>query len=234
MAIDTLVGVSLGGGWGIAEQIGGTSFSDNVFICRPILQMVDAEVHHYILLNNLASHSKDPPSPTTVKTSKTVTIPSLITDFITKLEGDYPMTSSVINRAANKIGYRSPNTEGTAGSTTSRICPSCRLPSDPCANSWKKSITLASHSTTEPTLQSKPDETTMNLADHLCYSCMGTFCDQSLRPSSTIQSTSPHLWTQFPDYVLDSIDQEGKTQETRNYEEMRKKIEDYLIDPDSI
>ncbi|KAH9810355.1 hypothetical protein DFH28DRAFT_1085634 [Melampsora americana] len=234
MAIDTLVGVSLGGGWGIAEQIGGTSVSDNVFICRPILQMVDAEVHHYILLNNLASPSKDAPSPTTGNMSKTTTIPSLITDFITKLEGDYPMTSSVINRAANKIGYRSPHAEETTGGTQSRICPSCRLPSDPCANSWKKSITLASHLTTEPNLPLKPDETRINLSDHLCYSCMGTFRDQSLRPSSTVQSTGPHLWTRFPDYVIEALDQKGTAQDTRNYEEMRKKIEDYLIDPDSI
>ncbi|KAG0152430.1 hypothetical protein CROQUDRAFT_675750 [Cronartium quercuum f. sp. fusiforme G11] len=231
MAIDTLVSVSSGGGWGIAETIGGTAVLDDVFICRPLSQMVDAEIGHQVLLSELPSHLHSATTFVSTTTNRKHTIPSLITDFLTKLEDGYPMTSSVINRAANKIGHRAPSDQKIAGTEASyRICPTCRLPSDPRANSWKKSITLASHASTPHQVTSTLHEEPIKLSDHLCYSCLGTFRDRS--QFSTL-STDQEIWTRFPDYVMKSVQQQGPNRGAGKYEEMRKMIEGFLIDPDT-
>lgn len=103
-------------------------------------------------------------------------------------------------------------------------------PSDPRANSWKKSITLASHVVEPCTPPSATVKELSKLSDHLCYSCLGTFRDRSQSSSIT---AGQDMWIRFPDYVMESVDQQNPISGVKNLEDMRKMIEGFLIDPDA-
>ncbi|WAR54856.1 hypothetical protein PtB15_4B474 [Puccinia triticina] len=78
MAINTLVGVSLGNGWSLDQQIGPSSYIDDVLICRPLAQIVDAELAQYSKLMEF-----DHPSPVTQQApTKKTDIPAVITGEI--------------------------------------------------------------------------------------------------------------------------------------------------------
>ncbi|KAH9452155.1 hypothetical protein MJO28_008993 [Puccinia striiformis f. sp. tritici] len=226
MAIDTLLGVSLGNGWSLDQQIGPSSYIDDVLVCRPVSQIVDAELIQFSKLLEL-DHSYLTISQETP--SKKADIPSLITEFVTKLEENYPMTSSVINQTVNKIGKNKSTTSSTSSTTSTtttngnngslvRTCPICHLSSDREASEWKRSITLSSHEpTTEPITNGEVSATTAGqeddekkedeaqetrpslLSDQLCYACLVTFNDhQYLNHSS--RSHDHHDWVQLPTY----------------------------------
>ncbi|KAA1103049.1 hypothetical protein PGT21_005047 [Puccinia graminis f. sp. tritici] len=221
MAIDTLAGVSLGNGWSLDQQIGPSSCIDDVLVCRPLAQIVDAELFQYSKLMQLDhSYPLIHQAPT-----KKADIPALITDFVVKLEENYPMTSSVINQTVNKIGKNksaltsssttSPKTTRTATNgkdcSVTRTCPICHLSSDREANEWKRSITLSTHeppTTATPNARSDESEIVrpveeeeedepMRLRDQLCYACLVTFNDHQYIAHS---SQSGHDWVQLPGF----------------------------------
>ncbi|KAA1064310.1 hypothetical protein PGTUg99_012518 [Puccinia graminis f. sp. tritici] len=221
MAIDTLAGVSLGNGWSLDQQIGPSSCIDDVLVCRPLAQIVDAELFQYSKLMQLDhSYPLIHQAPT-----KKADIPALITDFVVKLEENYPMTSSVINQTVNKIGKNksalaSSSTTSTKTTRTAtngkdcsvtRTCPICHLSSDREANEWKRSITLSTHeppTTATPNASSDESEIVrpveeeeedepIRLRDQLCYACLVTFNDHQYIAHS---SQSGHDWVQLPGF----------------------------------
>ncbi|KNZ64104.1 hypothetical protein VP01_1065g1 [Puccinia sorghi] len=166
MAIDTLLGVALGNGWSLDQQIGPSSYVDDILICRPLAQIVDAELAQYSqLLDPDHTHPLTHPSA-----AKKPDMSALITDFVVKLEENYPMTSAVINQTVNKIGKNKGATAAASSASVSNwshastgdldTCAICQLSvyfldlhredivqlaSDPKAQEWKRSITLRSH-----------------------------------------------------------------------------------------
>ncbi|OAV91759.1 hypothetical protein PTTG_03758 [Puccinia triticina 1-1 BBBD Race 1] len=214
MAIDALVGVSLGNGWSLDQQIGPSSYIDDVLICRPLAQIVDAELAQYSKLMEF-----DHPYPVTQQApTKKTDIPAVITEFVLKLEENYPMTSSVINQTVNKIGKNKPLAPSASPSTTPsaatngkegpapRTCAICHLSADRNADQWKRSITLCSHgagpaedangATVVQQLEHDAPRPT-GLRDQLCYACLVTLNDhQYFAPSSR----SSHDWVQLPGY----------------------------------
>ncbi|KAI8444065.1 hypothetical protein BY996DRAFT_8157021 [Phakopsora pachyrhizi] len=157
MSIDTLSGVSLGGGWNLTELIGSTSNVNDVLICRPLSLIVNLELKHYLRLtqpSRLEGYTFSTPNLNTKKTD----IKSLVKDFVIRLEEDYPMTSSVINQTANKIGQN--HDESKESSLNNSLaennevinkfskkikCSICNLPCDKKSDDWKKAITLDSN-----------------------------------------------------------------------------------------
>ncbi|PLW32203.1 hypothetical protein PCANC_18932 [Puccinia coronata f. sp. avenae] len=222
MAIDTLLAVSLGKGWSLDQQIGPSSYVNDVLICRPLAQIVDAELVQYSQLMEL-DHGY---SLTYQSAAKKADIPSLITDFVVKLEENYPMTSSVINQTVNKIGKNKP----VASASTSSIataqktdgsdcpvttCPICQLSSDPTAHEWKQSITLSAHERppeggsigghVEPPAgqpATVEQRESMLLSNQLCYACLVTFNDHQYISHA---SRSDHDWVQLPSYYLPPV-----------------------------
>ncbi|MBW0485519.1 hypothetical protein O181_025234 [Austropuccinia psidii MF-1] len=186
MAIDTLASVSLGAGWSLSQQIGSSSYVDDVFICRPLAHIVNAELYHFAQLNQL-SHTRPISNPLEKKHD----VHALLTDFVIKLEEPYPMTSAVINQTASKIGHVK-DLDVQERFSNIKTCSICRLSSDPNANQWKQSITLASHS------QSPIMDQSLVLANNLCYSCLVMFRDH--QSSQDQRPSNESIWAQLPHY----------------------------------
>lgn len=72
----------------------------------------------------------------------------------------------------------------------------------------------------------------INLADHLCYSCLGTFRD-GFQPLTQLTNQA-QSWIPLPSYVSESVDQQGPNRGIRKYEELREMIEGYLIDSEVV
>lgn len=210
MAIDTLLAVSLGNGWSLDQQIGASSYIDGVLVCRPLAQIADAELRQYSKLMEVNTQLPAPHHSTVKK----LEIPSLITDFVIKLEENYPMTSAVINQTVNKIG----KTKSSSSSLTARTCTICQLSSDPKANQWKHATTLASHdqSNANPNQDRRKlievgSETPKEqnplglLKDQICYSCLVMFNDHQYLKKDHQQGSDFLDWVQLPDYCYQSL-----------------------------
>lgn len=154
--------------------------------------------------------------------TKKADIPTLITDFVVKLEENYPMTSSVINQTVNKIGKNKPVASASTSSLATpqqtngsdspvNTCPICQLSSDPTAHEWKQSITLSVHERApegsigghvEPAAgqpATMEQRGSMLLSHQLCYACLVTFNDHQYISHS---SRTDHDWVQLPSYYL--------------------------------
>jgi len=214
MAIDTLLGVALGNGWSLDQQIGPSSYVDGVLICRPLSQIMDAELAQYSQLMD-PDHTYPLTHPSAAKKAD---MSALITDFVVKLEENYPMTSAVINQTVNKIGKNKGATAPSSASVSDYAstgdlgsCAICQLASDPKAKEWKRSITLSAH---EPALEDRVrGEATAFVADgaaaekggdgvllrdQLCYGCLVTFSDHQYINHSSARSG--HDWVQLPKF----------------------------------
>lgn len=218
MAIDTLLGVALGNGWSLDQQIGPSSYVDDILICRPLAQIVDAELAQYSqLLDPDHTHPLTHPSA-----AKKPDMSALITDFVVKLEENYPMTSAVINQTVNKIGKNKGATAAASSASVSNwshastgdldTCAICQLASDPKAQEWKRSITLRSHeaglddgaggqatAAADGAATGKGEDLVL-LRDQVCYGCLVTFSDHQYIHHSSDRPV--HNWVQLPNFFL--------------------------------
>ncbi|PWZ01549.1 hypothetical protein BCV70DRAFT_76399 [Testicularia cyperi] len=131
--------------------------------------------------------------------------------------------------------------------TTKSGCAMCGMPAQPDARFWKRNITIDSLSHVAPTLpptatDDKTDTNYLNLADHLCYSCLLVLVPSSTAPCSllpphvlsSILNTQQH--SDHPSVLpMDSTSANRQHPESITHKldrsEMKAQINEFLIDP---
>ncbi|TIA97295.1 hypothetical protein E3P94_02892 [Wallemia ichthyophaga] len=203
VTIKLLSSMSRGRGWSVGSgevQPESTQYGLNVY--QPLLNTSSKEIAYY---NRFAipAHSQAVVNRffTTFSPPKS-SIDRLTEELVVSLERGFPSTVSTVARTGNKISFAGETKEGE------RLCTLCGWPARAKANEWKNGIAITK-------LAGEEDESNP-LADMLCYGCYTNLTDSRAR--SHVNYALPG-WT-------DEYAEKQKVTES----EMRKEIEDCLID----